>query len=237
MRFIRPLLTFLFFSIVFVVEYILSCYKTFKRKYPIGTPCLLLALSMHLMLLLFSLSKENKSEVKISKSTLSLNTIQLSPPVIKKTPPTKKATPKKEVKSVKKKPKMTSKKENKPKKKPQKKETPNTGKPQKTVQTPAKAPPKTTHESFDKNQEYQQELVEILRAFLRLPEEGNVKFSLTINRNGIVESIEVNNSHSAKNRSYITEKVPELKFPSFGMSFFGQKNHTFLLNLSNDNSI
>lgn len=153
-------------------------------------------------------------------------------------PPSPKTTPKKEIKPVKKKKqKITQKKEIKPTEKPQKKEIPSTSKPQRIAQPPVQTPPKASQESFDKNQEYQQELVEILRAFLRLPEEGNVKFSLTINRNGIVEAVEVNNSHSAKNTSYIAEKVPELKFPSFGMSFFGQKNHTFLLNLSNDNSI
>ncbi len=81
---------------------------------------------------------------------------------------------------------------------------------------------------------YRDELAGRLKLLLKLPEHGEVKIKLTLERSGKVTKIAVVSSQSAANRSYIEKKVPTLTFPSFGDNFVGQSNYTFLVSLSNE---
>ena len=81
---------------------------------------------------------------------------------------------------------------------------------------------------------YQDEVSQILKMGLRLPEHGAVKLELTINKNGKVEKVKILSSENAKNKQYIEQKVPGLHFPSFGNRFPDQTECTFSITLNNE---
>lgn len=81
---------------------------------------------------------------------------------------------------------------------------------------------------------YYDELVSRLKLSLKLPEFGEVKLQLTINRSGKVVTIKSVKSKSKKNSDYIQKALPKLHLPSFGQNFAGEKEHTFRLTLSNE---
>ena len=79
---------------------------------------------------------------------------------------------------------------------------------------------------------YQEEVVFLLRSYLRLPEHGTVKVSLTILRSGKVGKFKVVTSDSKQNRHYVETSVPQITFPGFSKNFIGQNDHTFLITLT-----
>lgn len=81
---------------------------------------------------------------------------------------------------------------------------------------------------------YYDELVSRLKLSLKLPEFGEVKLQLTINRSGKVVTVKSVKSKSKKNSDYIQKALPKLHLPSFGQNFAGEKEHTFRLTLSNE---
>lgn len=81
---------------------------------------------------------------------------------------------------------------------------------------------------------YRDELASRLRLLLKLPEHGEVKVKLTLERSGKVAKLVIVNSQSAVNRAYIEKKVPGLSFPAFGNNFEGEAQYTFLIALSNE---
>lgn len=80
---------------------------------------------------------------------------------------------------------------------------------------------------------YEEELVTRLKILLKLPEMGDVKVSLTLNRQGKVVKTEILSSASALNRKAVETHLPAIQFPSFGQAFAGENTHTFILTLTN----
>lgn len=81
---------------------------------------------------------------------------------------------------------------------------------------------------------YQDDLIVRLRSLLRLPEYGDVKVSLTIDRSGKVLAFEVLKSENAANKRYVDLHLPRCKFADFGKHFADEGSKTFQLTLSND---
>ena len=81
---------------------------------------------------------------------------------------------------------------------------------------------------------YYDELIMRLKISLKLPEFGEVKALLTLNRLGKVIKAQVTSSKSSKNRKYIEAMLPTLSFPPFGQNFNSEKDHSFTLTLNSD---
>jgi outer membrane biosynthesis protein TonB len=81
---------------------------------------------------------------------------------------------------------------------------------------------------------YNDDLIVRLRSLLRLPEYGDVKVSLTIDRSGKVLAFEVLQSENAANKRYVDLHLPRCKFADFGKHFADENSKTFQLTLSND---
>ncbi len=81
---------------------------------------------------------------------------------------------------------------------------------------------------------YLDELAIRLKAVLRLPEYGEVKADITLDRTGKVLALRILAAESSANRRYVEATVPKSKFPDFGKHFEGETQHVFTLILSND---
>lgn len=81
---------------------------------------------------------------------------------------------------------------------------------------------------------YREELAQRLKLLLKLPEHGEVKLKLTLDRAGKFVKLSIVSSGSKKNQSYIEKTVPSLSFPAFGDRFGSSKDYTFTITLNND---
>jgi colicin import membrane protein len=81
---------------------------------------------------------------------------------------------------------------------------------------------------------YYDELASRLKLLLRLPEFGEVKVKLTLERSGKFVKVTIENSKSDANRKYVEKTMPSLKFPSFGSNFDKMSQYTFVISLSNE---
>lgn len=81
---------------------------------------------------------------------------------------------------------------------------------------------------------YRDELASRLKLLLKLPEHGEVKLKLTLERSGSVEKVIILSAENVSNRKYIEKTLPTLTFPSFGDNFGDHKNYTFLISLGNE---
>lgn len=81
---------------------------------------------------------------------------------------------------------------------------------------------------------YRDELASRLKLLLKLPEYGEVKIKLTLERSGKVAKVVVVSTESAANRKYIEKTLPTLTFPAFGANFDQAKQFTFSITLSNE---
>lgn len=81
---------------------------------------------------------------------------------------------------------------------------------------------------------YRDELASRLKLLLRLPEYGDVRIKLTLERSGKVKQVTITKADSTKNRGYIEKTLPSLQFPPFGTNFNGQDSYTFTVTLSNE---
>lgn len=81
---------------------------------------------------------------------------------------------------------------------------------------------------------YHEELASRLKLLLRLPDYGEVKIKLTIERTGCFVKVAIVSAESASNRKYIEKTLPTLKYPSFGSHFGSVEQCTFAIALSND---
>ncbi len=85
----------------------------------------------------------------------------------------------------------------------------------------------------DQEMRYRDELVGRLKLQLRLPEVGDVKVKLTLERSGKVAKVVIVSAESAVNRKYLEKELPLITFQAFG-SFSSDAQYTFALTLSND---
>lgn len=81
---------------------------------------------------------------------------------------------------------------------------------------------------------YYEELASRLKLLLRLPEFGEVRIKLTLDRSGKFLKVVVMSAESTKNRKYIEKTLPTLTYPSFGNNFNDQSEYTFIIALSNE---
>lgn len=81
---------------------------------------------------------------------------------------------------------------------------------------------------------YRDELAHRLKLYLKLPEYGDVKIVLTLERSGKVAGVKVISTQSKKNAAYIEKQLPALMFPSFGGNFSKAAIYDFTLVLSNE---
>ena len=86
----------------------------------------------------------------------------------------------------------------------------------------------------DREISYRDELAGRLKLMLRLPEYGDVKIKLTLDRSGKVASVVIVSSESAANRKYIEKTLPGMTFPAFGANFGSAAQYAFSITLSND---
>lgn len=86
-----------------------------------------------------------------------------------------------------------------------------------------------THAAF----EYEEELIARLKILLKLPEMGDVKVTLTLNRQGKVVKTEIISAANLMNRKAIEAQLPTIQFPPFGKTFVGENTHTFTITLTN----
>lgn len=85
-----------------------------------------------------------------------------------------------------------------------------------------------------KESAYRDELAKRLKLYLKLPEYGEVKVKLTIDRAGKVTFTKVLSFQSTKNASFIEQNLPKLKMPPFGDNFKGASDYDFTIVLSNE---
>jgi colicin import membrane protein len=81
---------------------------------------------------------------------------------------------------------------------------------------------------------YHDELASRMKLLLRLPEYGDVKMKLTLDRTGKVLNVAISSAQNANNRKYIEKAVFALSFPPFGNHFGDETQHTFSITFSND---
>lgn len=81
---------------------------------------------------------------------------------------------------------------------------------------------------------YRDELAGRLKLSLRLPEYGDVKVNVTLNREGKVVKLVIVNAESQANCKYIEKTLPGVSFPAFGNNFASAAEYTFSITLSNE---
>lgn len=81
---------------------------------------------------------------------------------------------------------------------------------------------------------YRDELISRLKLLLRLPEYGEVKVNLTLERSGKVAKVSIVSAESAANKKYIEKTLPTISLPAFGDNFPNQSQYTFVITLSNE---
>lgn len=81
---------------------------------------------------------------------------------------------------------------------------------------------------------YYDELASRLKLLLRLPELGEIKIKLTLDRSGHFMKVTIVNAESLSNRKYVEKTLPTLTYPSFGSNFTGMAQYTFVISLSNE---
>lgn len=82
--------------------------------------------------------------------------------------------------------------------------------------------------------EYQEALVSYLHQSLNLPEFGEVKIQLTLNRDGTVVKLVVLKTESEKNKKHLEAALPLLKFPPLGGLYSKKQQQTFVLTFCNE---
>ena len=87
--------------------------------------------------------------------------------------------------------------------------------------------------SADSPSGYEEGLVARLRILLKLPEMGDVRVALTLNRQGKVIKTEILSAANQANRKAVETHLPTIQFSPFGQAFSGEITHTFTLTLTN----
>jgi colicin import membrane protein len=86
----------------------------------------------------------------------------------------------------------------------------------------------------DKEMSYIEEISGRMKLQLRMPQYGEVKIKLTLNRTGKVAKVFVLSAESNENKKYIEKTVPGLNFPPFGSQLGNVDEYTFTITLRNE---
>ena len=81
---------------------------------------------------------------------------------------------------------------------------------------------------------YRDELAQRLKLLVKLPEYGEVRLTLTLNRAGKVIHVHILQSTSKANRQHVEKNLPSLHMPAFGNNFESQAEYTFTITMSNE---
>ncbi len=81
---------------------------------------------------------------------------------------------------------------------------------------------------------YTDTLIGYLHEALSLPDYGEVKIQLSLRQDGTVVKVVVLKAKNEKNRLYLENNLPRLKFPRFDSSLTNKKEHTFVLTFCNE---
>ncbi len=81
---------------------------------------------------------------------------------------------------------------------------------------------------------YYIEMIHRIKLQLKLPEYGEVRVELTLDRTGKVHKLYVLSSSSLNNQKYIEKNLTTVHFPPFGSHFPKESIHKFLIAISND---
>lgn len=93
--------------------------------------------------------------------------------------------------------------------------------------------PSLKNEGFAEDANYSDELAARLQMMLQLPEIGDVRIKLTLERSGRFLNLEIIEAQSAPNRQYVEKMLPLLNFPPFGNHFTGHSKSVFSITLTN----
>lgn len=85
-----------------------------------------------------------------------------------------------------------------------------------------------------KESAYKDELRARLKLMLKLPQYGDVKIKLTINRQGKVSDLKVISAANQMNKEYIEKNLKKMNLPPFGSNFPGEESYTFTITISNE---
>lgn len=85
-----------------------------------------------------------------------------------------------------------------------------------------------------KESAYKDELRSRLKLMLKLPQYGDVKIKLTINRQGKVSDLKVISAANQMNKEYIEKNLKKMNLPPFGSNFPGEESYTFTITISNE---
>jgi len=89
--------------------------------------------------------------------------------------------------------------------------------------------------SFEDGQsDYADILVNHLHQYLSLPDYGEVKIQLSLRQDGIVAKVIVLKTQSEKNKQYLENNLPLLKFPRFEGGYANKKEYAFILTFCNE---
>jgi len=102
------------------------------------------------------------------------------------------------------------------------------------LQIDSSVPVPTNVTEEESSTQYQQMLIDCLRESLNLPEYGEVKIRLTLKKDGSVQDLTVLKAESEKNKRYLEEKLPFLRFPRLRDSFSNKNQSTFVLTFCNE---
>jgi hypothetical protein len=81
---------------------------------------------------------------------------------------------------------------------------------------------------------YTDTLTSYLYEQLSLPDYGEVKIQLSLRQDGTVVKLVVLKAKNGKNRDYLENHLPRLRFPRFEGELANQKEHTFVLTFCNE---
>jgi len=90
------------------------------------------------------------------------------------------------------------------------------------------------NDAIDELNNYSEFLVAYLQQHLHLPDFGEVKVEISLRQDGNIEKYVVLKTESEKNRKYLEERLPALRFPEFKGKGLSKSRQTFVLTFCNE---
>lgn len=106
--------------------------------------------------------------------------------------------------------------------------------PKNQLQTPKAISKLTVEQGSEEDQaDYANALVACLKRNLSLPERGDVKIELLVEKSGALKSYRVISSQSLRNQRHLENELGALRYPAFMGSLKSKQEHTFVISFSN----